>query len=274
MQRHAFRILALVFVFCLTFGVAFAKERVARTPEQLYQTMMLQLDELEQRVPKAQSEIFQLRASIAELYSHVTNGDLTDPILDDGSLMSADHEKGSDLYDSCQGLEDDALKNQLLKLIKNHVSVGYQRAQDLVFTELDNYDGYVECVYTGRKLQTNCEPPATNMNIEHSWPQSHGATGIAKCDLHHLFPSDSKANGIRGNHPFGYVSNPEWEQGGSKSDGNVFEVRPEQRGNTARALFYFSVRYNMRSTHQKKRFCVNGTNRILSTLKKEPAMTG
>ena len=44
------------------------------------------------------------------------------------------------------------------------------------------------------------------MNTEHTWPQSKGATGAAKSDLHHLFPTDSKANSIRGNHPFGIVT--------------------------------------------------------------------
>lgn len=246
MRKHTSRILALVICFTLVLSFGFAKGRKARTPEQIYQQMMLQLDELEQRMPRSQPEIFQLRASVAELYSHLTGGKLTDPVNSDGELLSVDHDKGSDLYDSCQGLTDNELKSALLKIIRNHVSVGYQRAQDLIFTDLDNYEGYVECVYTGRKLKTNCEPNASDMNVEHTWPQSHGATGIAKSDLHHLFPTDSRSNSIRGNNPFGWVENPKWEQGGSKTDGRVFEPRPEQRGNTARAIFYFSVRYNMR----------------------------
>lgn len=82
------------------------------------------------------------------------------------------------------------------------------------------------------------------MNIEHTWPQSLGAKGWAKVDLHHIFPADSKANGIRGNLPFGNVTNPTWSEGGSSCDGVHFQVRKEQRGDTARAMLYFAVMYN------------------------------
>ena len=245
MSKRTSKILAVVFCCLFSFSAVFAANTQARTPKQLYNHLMRQLDELEHTTPKAHSHIFRLRASITELYSHITGGKLTDPVDQNGNLISADFEKGTDLYDPCQNLKDERLKSALLKIVRNHISVGYQRAQDLVFTELDNYDGWVECVYTGRKLETNCEPDASNMNIEHTWPQSHGATGIAKSDLHHLFPTDSRTNGRRGNNPFGYVSDPDWSQGGSCTDYRVFQVRPVQRGNTARAMFYFSIRYNM-----------------------------
>ncbi|MBF0407404.1 MAG: endonuclease [Candidatus Riflebacteria bacterium] len=104
----------------------------------------------------------------------------------------------------------------------------------------------VECIYTGRKIQTNQEPDSSDMNVEHSWPQSLGAVGIAKCDLHHLFPTDSKANSKRSSFPFGMVDKPIWEEGESQFDGSKFEIRPCQRGNTARGMFYFSIRYNKR----------------------------
>ncbi len=216
----------------------------ARSPEQLYKEMMLQLDELEQRMPRAQTDLFKLRADVKTLYSYLSARE-TDPVDENGKLLVPDLDAAGDFYADCANSRNDGLKEELYRKINNHVSVGYQSAQDIVFTDIDNHDGYVECVYTGRKLKTNCEPSATNMNIEHTWPQSQGATGIAKCDLHHLFPSDSKANGIRGNNPFGNVSHPTWEQGGSKTDKHVFEVRPEQRGDTARGKFYFSVRYRM-----------------------------
>lgn len=236
-------VVVFFFVFASFSGVM-AKQRPAKSPQEIYNEMLLHLEELEHRAPQAQVTIFKLRDSLNTLYSHVS-GDLTDPFNADGSRIVPDLDRGNDLYDPCTGLEDASLRKQLLSLIDNHVSVGYQRAQDLVFSDIDNRAGMVECVYTGRKLKTQGEPPATNMNIEHTWPQSQGAVGIAKCDLHHLFPADSKANGIRGNNPFGDVDSASWEEGGSKTDKSVFEVRPEQRGDTARAKFYFAVRYGM-----------------------------
>ncbi len=241
-NRNLVILLTVVLLFSFSLDSLQARQRNAKSPQEIYSEMMLHLEEIEQRAPQCQVSVFKLRDKLNKLYSHIS-GDLTDPFKADGSPLVADLANGNDLYDSCNGLEDKALRSQLLKLVNNHVSVGYQRAQDIIFEDLDNYDGYVECVYTGRKLKTNCEPNATNMNLEHTWPQSKGAVGVAKADLHHLFPTDSKANGRRGNYPFGYVSRPTWEQGGSKTDGDVFDVRPEQRGNTARAIFYFAVRY-------------------------------
>jgi endonuclease I len=223
-----------------------AKTRAARTPEQLYNQMLEQLEIVERQNPRSQSEIFKLRASLKELYLYTTKGELTDPVNANGKYIAADLQRGVDLYDPCNGLNDGQLKDALLKIIRNHNPVGYQSAQDYIFEELDNKDGWVECIYTGKKLKTDCEPNHTIMNVEHTWPQSLGATGIAKSDLHHLFASDSKANGIRGNNPFGYVSNPTWEEGGSKTDRRVFEVRKKSRGNTARAIFYFAIRYGKR----------------------------
>lgn len=221
------------------------KKIKAKTPQAIYKQIMLRLDEIEQRAPKCQTEVFGLRTDVRQLYSYAV-ADLTDPVDKTGKPIVSDLNQGNSMYDPCDGLKDGALKKALFRLVDNHVSVGYQRAQDLVFEDLDNKDGWVECVYTGRRLKTLVEPSATDMNIEHTWPQSLGAKGIAKCDLHHLFPADAKANGIRGNNPFGYVVRPTWEKGGSKTDRNVFEVRKEHRGNVARSMFYFSVRYNMR----------------------------
>jgi endonuclease I len=240
----ALAIVMVLFVFSFMPDVT-AKQRQSKSPEDIYQEMILELEELEQRSPQNQVAVFKLRDNLNKLYSHIS-GDLTDPFNSKGKLSVPDHARGNDLYDPCNGLKDDQLKRMLLQIVQDHVSVGYQRAQDLIFSDVDNEDGYVECVYTGRKLKTSSEPNASDMNLEHTWPQSLGATGIAKCDLHHLFPTDSRANGIRGNNPFGDVDHASWEQGGSKTDKQVFEVRPEQRGNTARGMFYFAIRYNKR----------------------------
>jgi len=120
-----------------------------------------------------------------------------------------------------------------------------------MFTALDRDSGQVECVYTGRSVTVGAEKPdPTDMNTEHTWPQSWGADVIpAKCDLHHLFPSDAEANQVRADLPFGEVtSSTEWSQGGSSrglsaSGEAVFEPRDEHKGNVARAMLYFATRY-------------------------------
>ena len=131
------------------------------------------------------------------------------------------------------------------------VDCSYSIATRYMFTALDKSDGQVECVYTGRRVSvTSDKPDPDDMNTEHTWPQSQGAsTRPAKCDLHHLFPTDSAANEARGALPLeDVVSNTDWSQGGSRRGLNaageeVFEPRDSHKGNAARALLYFSVRY-------------------------------
>jgi endonuclease I len=100
------------------------------------------------------------------------------------------------------------------------------------------------------------------LNTEHTWPQSH-FTGsfpkeMQKSDLHHLFPTDSKMNGVRGNYKFGNVLKPKpglkcpISKLGTTEKGVVFEVPMKQRGNSARAIFYFSLRYKVPISAQEE----------------------
>jgi hypothetical protein len=206
------------------------------------------LDQLEQRHPREQATLFRIRELAQELKQRAVHAEMH---WGNGRVNSAvsptapiDPDAGLRIIDSLKGLRDEALKEKLREAMSVNWPIGYQTAQDVIFTKVHNFDGTVECVYTGRKIQTDCEPNANDMNIEHTWPQSQGAVGIAKSDLHHLFPTDSKANNMRGSYPFGKVSHEKWAQGGSKFDGKQFEVRDQQKGNTARAKFYFSIRYD------------------------------
>lgn len=76
---------------------------------------------------------------------------------------------------------------------------------------------------------------------------------MQKADIHHLFPSDSQVNSTRGNYEFGIVSHstedldcPDSKFGvGSAGSNEVFEPPLKHKGNVARALFYFSTKYEL-----------------------------
>ncbi|MCK9223770.1 MAG: endonuclease [Candidatus Muirbacterium halophilum] len=162
--------------------------------------------------------------------------------------------KFDDYYDSIAHMTDDGMISRLHDMIDNQKDLGYTGARKAFFGEIDNVDGVVECVYTGKTIKTSGIPNHTIMNCEHTWPQSKfgGAEkGTKKSDINHLFPTDSKSNSRRSNYPFGNVRKVTWQDGGSKlgtSDlGNftVFEPRDEHKGDVARAMFYFAVRYTM-----------------------------
>lgn len=95
------------------------------------------------------------------------------------------------------------------------------------------------------------------INVEHTWPQSRFSgrhrSDMQKSDLHHLFPTDSQMNAVRGNYWFGEVVQDTKDLkcksvrfGRPSYKGNeVFEPPTNHRGNVARALFYFALRYDM-----------------------------
>lgn len=165
-------------------------------------------------------------------------------------------------------LDDDyALKEELFRVAQtNHHKLSYRAARVKLFNEIhlkeENGGSYIEGVYCLDKFphQRNTQgriPNHTQFNTEHTWPQSKFShqfpRGIQKSDLHHLYPTFSRINSERGNYPFAEVNRErdtfcdesglgKPAQGGG---GLYFEPPDEHKGNVARAMFYFSVRYKI-----------------------------
>lgn len=136
-----------------------------------------------------------------------------------------------------------ALKN---KISSGTTSLSYNVARDNMYGNLDNVNGDVTCVYTGRVATFNTRSGATSngFNTEHTWPQSLFSSNLPmQSDLFHLFSTDEVANSQRGNLPFGVVTNPQWQVGGSKKNATTFEPRDAHKGACARAMMYFVLRY-------------------------------
>lgn len=153
---------------------------------------------------------------------------------------------------------------------KSFRGLGYKRgSKPALFGDVDlksDSEGYyVKDVYCNFMIRDKVGPskqPKNNvMNVEHTWPQSKGAKREpARGDLHHLFPTDSRANSTRGNHPFGEVEGEDATDGcpisqkgkiinpntGNRTSTHGFQPPKEHRGNVARAMFYVSARYGYR----------------------------
>ncbi|WPU67156.1 endonuclease I family protein [Peredibacter starrii] len=156
-----------------------------------------------------------------------------------------------------------------------HFSVGYSKARLIMFGELDvqrdNSGTYVLDVYCGKKFYYNNLNEVSQMhaqvNIEHTWPQSrfngNFPREMQKSDMHHLYLTDSQANAVRGNSPFGVVEAGKNEMGGEGCrfsrfgivDGQdgAYTPPPSHRGNVARALFYFALHYNLGISSSEER---------------------
>lgn len=159
----------------------------------------------------------------------------------------------NEIYKPTDNLRGANLLNVLKSYVQPHTSLSYKEAREFMWGSLDNVQGYVECIYTGRKVQTSGIPDVntTKFNTEHTWPQAYGAEyEPPKSDLYHIRPSYEIANSKRANYPYGFVkSNVSYEDGGSRLGLNdkgeiVFEPRQNVRGDIARGMFYFALRYN------------------------------
>jgi endonuclease I len=155
-------------------------------------------------------------------------------------------------YTSTRNLWAEDLKTALTDLIDGHTSLGYTPARDQMYGSIDNHDGYVTCIYTGRSayFSTRAGATANNFNCEHTWPQSFSdELEPMRSDLFHIYPSDITANSMRANLDFGVVVNATWSVGGSKlgydsTSQQVFEPRDAHKGNVARTHFYYIIRYD------------------------------
>jgi endonuclease I/fibronectin type 3 domain-containing protein len=162
-------------------------------------------------------------------------------------------------YNSAENLTGAPLKTALFNIIKGHTSLSYNAAKTRLWSTVDNRGGYVQCIYTGR-VSHSTNPDSDGMNTEHSWPQSRGAGSTpARSDLHHLFVTDAGWNAQRSSMIFRRITNPtDTSPIGAKVNGNVgFEPPDEYKGDIARALFYFHVRYNYPLTDSAP---LNGSN--------------
>lgn len=179
----------------------------------------------------------------------------------------------NDSHSSSQGKFDVIQPNCAGGNCFKHVVVGYDAARKIMFGELDiqkdSNGSFIIDVYCGKKFYFRDLEEVPNMhdkvNIEHTWPQSKFTSKypkeMQKSDMHHLYLTDSHANSVRGNTPFGLVGmglNRMTTEGcdnslvGFTDFAEVYTPPAPHRGNVARALFYFSMHYNLPITKKEE----------------------
>lgn len=109
-------------------------------------------------------------------------------------------------------------------------------------------------------------PDVEVANTEHLWPQSkfsrRESEDLQRADVHILRPVMAYANNSRSNHPFGEIAisdrppcptvNRGYLSKGSRQI--YFEPPAHHKGDVARSLFYFSVRYNIAIDEKQEEF--------------------
>jgi endonuclease I len=152
-------------------------------------------------------------------------------------------------------IQDSELLGALHDLVKGHTAYGYlgqNSARTVMFSAVDLRDGKVASLYDGSTVVVRpldaTEAYKQGFNTEHTWPQGQfDQLEPAKSDLHHIFPTDIQCNSDRASYDFGMTRKVSDESlVGSPATGNqirVYQVRPERRGDVARAHFYMVARY-------------------------------
>ncbi|MBN2764955.1 MAG: endonuclease [Paludibacteraceae bacterium] len=166
-------------------------------------------------------------------------------------------------YDAAVGKTDAALRTALNSIIKDPNVTSYKGLWTAYGTTDINpatgkiWDMYSNCLFTWQTDQNTgyTGPECTNYNREHSIPQSwFNQASPMVSDAFHVYPTDSKVNGIRSSFPFGEVGSATTNTttgNGSKlgtSDfpgytSTVFEPIDEYKGDFARTYFYMATCY-------------------------------
>jgi len=176
------------------------------------------------------------------------------------------------------GEKGDTLLGKIRLNYKPTTVLDYNQARDLLWGGIaEHNNGKLEGVYSGftitidpKGAHPRTEAYNKDINCEHTWPQSKWSnTNTPKSDLHHLFPSRVEVNSARGSYPFAEIADNQtdtWyrndksvsttpttyiDEYSELDNAGYFEPREEQKGNIARAIFYF---YSMYAANAEKSF--------------------
>jgi len=181
-----------------------------------------------------------------------------DRVRDQFIKLSCQGKYSKAYYNTTQNLSEDALKQALkTKLGQNVISFSYDQSRVKMYGQIDNRNDSVTCIYTNRKAKFNTTGSGpngsntANFNCEHTFPQGFftpgGSSGLPmRSDIHHLYSTDEDANNSRGNLPFGIAKAPIDAitiNAPSKRGGGFYEPQDSHKGNCARAMMYFVLRY-------------------------------
>jgi len=163
-------------------------------------------------------------------------------------------------YASLEGKSGQELINAIMAVTKDHTVLSYSS----VWANKSGADytpqGYIWDMYSDCKFNGNDHCSGTQFtdcqcyNREHSLPKSWWGSSESEpmyTDLHHLIPTDGKANSQRAAYAFDDVKSESWSNSAGAKLGKglhiqstVFEVPDDYKGDIARIYFYMLCCYN------------------------------
>ncbi len=188
------------------------------------------------------------------------------------------------------------LLDSLVVHYKPQSVLSYADARDTLFSKIYTLDDSLHCVYSDFTIWMDpSQDPNTwaynnGIDTEHTWPQSKGAVGNAKSDMHHLYATRIQVNSARGSDPFAEVPDTNTDRWFRKTqvlttipnmnideyserddDFALFEPREDHKGNVARAMFYFYTMYKEEANAADPNFFQLQKSVLLNWHRKDPA---
>jgi len=166
-----------------------------------------------------------------------------------------------------EGLYETELINFLRENYTTSNTLGYTKARDTLYFNIDRIDGQVQGIYTNyaMNLPEGVDPSTflyeNGINCEHIWPQSLGAgSEPMKSDMHIIRPCKDNVNSSRGNKPYNEIIDSQTDtwywlnnQVNNTPSSNIdeysensessFEPREDRKGDIARTIYYFYTIY-------------------------------
>ena len=179
-----------------------------------------------------------------------------------------------------------ALLSQLHQVVGNPSVVSYDGLWTLFNTSDITPNGYIWDMYStkqwtpGKSKCGNYQNVGDCYNREHSMPKSwFNDAKPMYSDAYHLYPTDGKVNGQRGNHPFGECANGTTLPGNgnvkalgklgtstfSGYSGTVFEPDDQYKGDFARSYFYMAAAYNSKISNWNSDMLAHNKYPVFST---------
>lgn len=177
----------------------------------------------------------------------------------------------SGYYSTCENKSGATLLTALNQKISAHTTVSYKALLDLYKTSDVRPNGKIWDMYSTKEWNAgetcgNYSYVGDCYNREHSFPKSwFDDASPMYSDAFHIYPTDGKVNGQRGNYPYGECSGGTTlaSHNGVRAlgklgkstfpgySGTVFEPDDEYKGDFARSYFYMIACYNDRITGWK-----------------------
>lgn len=170
-------------------------------------------------------------------------------------------------YNKCENKCGRELLSSLCAAVGNPQVVGYKGLWELYKLSDVDADGKIWDMYSTKRWVPGKEQCGTYTSVgdcynrEHSLPKSWFNDALPMyADAFHIYPTDGKVNGQRGNYPFGECRNGTTlsATGGVRAlgrlgectypgyNGTVFEPDEQYKGDFARSYFYMAACYNDR----------------------------